>query len=68
MGAGKTTIGKVLAKELNMQFYDLDWYIESRMRKTERLVEKPQEFVSDMPSSASTTSRMSRRSGNRSST
>jgi shikimate kinase len=33
MGAGKTTIGKALAKELNIQFYDLDWYIESRMRK-----------------------------------
>ena len=34
MGAGKTTIGKALAKELNVMFYDLDWYIESRMRKT----------------------------------
>lgn len=34
MGAGKTTIGKALAKELNCMFYDLDWYIESRMRKT----------------------------------
>ena len=34
MGAGKTTVGKCLAKELNMHFYDLDWYIESRMRKT----------------------------------
>ncbi len=34
MGAGKTTIGKVLAKELGVQFYDLDWYIEQRMRKT----------------------------------
>ena len=34
MGAGKTTIGKVLAKELGMQFYDLDWYIEGRMHKT----------------------------------
>ena len=33
MGAGKTTIGKALAKELNVPFYDLDWYIESRMRK-----------------------------------
>ena len=34
MGAGKTTVGKALAKELGLQFYDLDWYIESRMRKT----------------------------------
>lgn len=34
MGAGKTTVGKVLSKELNMPFYDLDWYIEGRMRKT----------------------------------
>lgn len=34
MGAGKTTVGKVLSKELNMPFYDLDWYVESRMRKT----------------------------------
>lgn len=33
MGAGKTTIGKALAKELGISFYDLDWYIESRMRK-----------------------------------
>ena len=33
MGAGKTTVGKALAKELNIPFYDLDWYIESRMRK-----------------------------------
>ena len=34
MGAGKTTVGKALAKELRMPFYDLDWYIESRMHKT----------------------------------
>ena len=34
MGAGKTTIGKALSKELGIAFYDLDWYIESRMRKT----------------------------------
>lgn len=34
MGAGKTTLGKVLAKDLGLQFYDLDWYIEGRMRKT----------------------------------
>ena len=34
MGAGKTTIGKALSKELGVIFYDLDWYIESRMRKS----------------------------------
>ena len=34
MGAGKTTVGKALAKELGVMFYDLDWYIETRMRKT----------------------------------
>ena len=33
MGAGKTTIGKTLAKQLGVTFYDLDWYIETRMRK-----------------------------------
>ena len=34
MGAGKTTIGKELAKTLGLSFYDLDWYIQTRMRKT----------------------------------
>lgn len=34
MGAGKTTVGKALAKELNVPFYDLDWYIETRMHRT----------------------------------
>ena len=34
MGAGKTTIGKALAQDLGITFYDLDWYISSRMRKT----------------------------------
>ena len=33
MGAGKTTVGKDLAKSLGVPFYDLDWYIETRMRK-----------------------------------
>lgn len=34
MGAGKTTVGRALAKDLGMEFYDLDWYIESRMHRT----------------------------------
>jgi len=33
MGAGKTTIGKVLARQTYMDFYDLDWYIEDRFHK-----------------------------------
>ena len=33
MGAGKTTIGRQLALALDMQFYDLDWYIETRYHK-----------------------------------
>ena len=34
MGAGKTTVGKALAKALDVPFYDLDWYIETRMHST----------------------------------
>ena len=34
MGAGKTTIGRQLALSPGRTFYDLDWYIESRMRRT----------------------------------
>ena len=34
MGAGKTTVGKALSKELGLTFYDLDWYIEGRRHRT----------------------------------
>lgn len=30
MCVGKTTIGKTLAREMGLTFYDLDWYIEER--------------------------------------
>lgn len=36
MGAGKTTIGKALAKQMNLSFIDLDHYIENRFHKTIR--------------------------------
>ncbi|MDR1517375.1 MAG: shikimate kinase [Dysgonamonadaceae bacterium] len=34
MGVGKTTIGKSLGKLLNVEFIDLDKYIENKYRKT----------------------------------
>lgn len=34
MGTGKTTAGRHLAEVLNLEFYDLDHYIESRFQKT----------------------------------
>lgn len=34
MAAGKTTLGKALARDLDLQFIDLDHYIESRYRST----------------------------------
>ncbi|MBE6284280.1 MAG: shikimate kinase [Mediterranea massiliensis] len=36
MGAGKTTLGKAFAKAKNIEFIDLDWYIEKRFHKTIR--------------------------------
>lgn len=34
MGAGKTTVGRELAKELNLDFIDLDHFIQARYQKT----------------------------------
>lgn len=36
MGAGKTTLGKAFAREMNIPFIDLDWYIEERFHKSIR--------------------------------
>ena len=36
MGAGKTTVGRALSKAIGVPFYDLDWYIEQRMRRSVR--------------------------------
>ncbi|MCD8306352.1 MAG: shikimate kinase [Prevotella sp.] len=38
MGAGKTIVGRELAKLLGLAFYDLDWYIETRMRRTVKAI------------------------------
>jgi len=38
MGAGKTTLGRAFAKAMNMDFIDLDYYIEARYRKTVRQI------------------------------
>lgn len=34
MGAGKTTLGRLLGKNTGLEFFDLDWYIEDRFRTT----------------------------------
>jgi shikimate kinase len=34
MGSGKTTVGRQLAKKLNLQFIDMDSYIENRYHKS----------------------------------
>jgi shikimate kinase len=34
MGAGKTTLGKLLAKKLNLHFIDVDLFIENRYHKS----------------------------------
>lgn len=34
MGSGKTTVGHALSRETGLPFYDLDWYIETRMHTT----------------------------------
>lgn len=40
MGAGKTTIGKLLADKLNLLFIDMDVFIENRFRKSVSMIFK----------------------------
>lgn len=34
MGSGKTTLGKAYARASGLEFIDLDWYVEERLRKS----------------------------------
>ena len=34
MGSGKTTLGRAYARFTQLEFIDLDWYIEERMHKS----------------------------------
>ncbi len=50
MGAGKTTVGKALAADLGVTFYDLDWYITMRYHRTvpEIFAERGEEGFRDL--------------------
>ena len=50
MGAGKTTVGKVLSRQLGLSFIDLDHYIEGRYHKTvgQLFAEKGEEACRDI--------------------
>lgn len=50
MGAGKTTVGKILSKALNLTFIDLDYYIEGRYHKEikQLFAEKGEEAFRDI--------------------
>ncbi len=54
MGAGKTTVGKVLAEKLGWCFKDLDQVIEQRSRKTisEIFADQGESFFRDLESQA----------------
>ncbi|MBE6072767.1 MAG: shikimate kinase [Clostridium butyricum] len=51
-GCGKTTIGRILARELSMEFYDMDDYIEKKTKqKISELFEKGEEYFRNIESS-----------------
>lgn len=48
-GSGKTTIGKMLAEELNIRFFDMDEYIQQKTGKTTiQLFENGEEYFRDI--------------------
>lgn len=51
-GCGKTTLGKIISKELSMKFYDMDDYIERKAgKKISELFEKGEDYFRDVESS-----------------
>lgn len=50
-GSGKTTIGKILGKELSLEFYDMDEYIQKTTSKSIiELFENGEEYFRDIES------------------
>ena len=50
-GSGKTTIGKILGKELSLKFYDMDEYIQKTTSKSIiELFENGEEYFRDIES------------------
>lgn len=52
-GSGKTTIGKILGKKLNLEFYDMDEYIQATRSKTiMELFENGEDYFRDIETEA----------------
>jgi shikimate kinase len=52
-GCGKSTLGRVLAKELNYNFYDMDAYIESISNRTvQELINESEDLFRDWETKA----------------
>ncbi len=52
-GCGKTTLGKIISKELKINFYDADYYIEEKCnKKISELFEKGEDYFRDVESRA----------------
>lgn len=52
MGCGKTTIGRMLAEKLSVEFIDLDEYIEEKWGSISELFNKGEEYFRDIESKA----------------